>query len=115
MSGFHSFGYEKCQKDHCKPVEAHFPLEALSQSLSEVQSLDFGRLWAVVAENPIEQLHKDRMEVYELTSDPHPKKIFNTSSSAWFQNLIVEKVDAERYHCTFIGSYNFVEVSQTSF
>ena len=111
LGGFHAYGYALCRKNHCIAVSADFPLETLCTSLSEIQVLDFVRLWATVDGEPLEQLQSDRLEVYYDTEDPHPSKIFNRDSSSWFRNLIIEKVDIDRYHCTYVGSANFAEVT----
>ena len=66
----------------------------------------------VLATSPdLEQFQSDRLEIYDLTDDPHPSKIFNLNASCWFKTLLRERIDSDRYNCTYLGSYMFAEVS----
>ena len=112
LRGFHSYALPICYKQNADPRSAMFPLESLMVNLSKAKKLDFPRLWAILSESPnLDRMAVERMAVYDLTSDPHPALIFNMQSSTWFRNLLSEKIDVDRYHCSYIGSYHFAEVS----
>ena len=111
LRGFHSYALPICFQQNADPRSSMFPLESLCVNLSDAKKLDFPRLWAILSESPnLDRMAIERLAVYNLTSDPHPALIFNMSSSTWFRSLLSEKVDVDRYHCTYVGSYHFAEV-----
>ena len=111
FSGFHSYAYDLCYKRNAEPVGAVFPIERLFKSISDLHQLDWDRLWMVLATAPdLEQLQSDRLEIFNLTDDPHPSRIFNLNASCWFKTLLRERIDSDRYNCTYLGSYMFAEV-----
>ena len=112
LSGFHSYAYDLCYKKNAEPVEAAFPIEKLFRSISDLHSLDFDRLWMVLATAPdLERQQVERLEIFNLTEDPHPSRVFNLQTSTWFRTLMTERIDSDRYNCTYLGSYMFAEVS----
>ena len=113
LPGFLSHSLPLCFKQNARAQNAFFPVEKFLISLSDAQGLDFDRLWRLRSSDPSldDELRNERLQVYNDTADPHPAHIFNLSSSAWFRNLLQEKISVDRYHCTYIGSYNFAEVS----
>ena len=65
-----------------------------------------------MSETPgVDDLREERLAIFNGTSDPHPQTIFNMNNSAWFRNLISEKISVDRFHCTYVGSVHFAEVS----
>ena len=111
FSGFHSYAYDLCFKKNAEPVSAAFPIERLFQSISDIHFLDFDRLWMVLASTPdLERQQAQRLEIFNSTDDPHPSRIFNIQTSAWFRTLLTERIDSDRYNCTYLGSYMFAEV-----
>ena len=114
--GFHAYGYQNCYKDHAAPVTCLFPIERLFQSLSDVKSLDFDRLWTVLALSATgEDLSDQRQMVYDQTDDPHPKRIFNVPVSSWYGQLLMERLDSDVLMCTSIGSRMFAEVGSSGY
>lgn len=112
LPGFLSHALPLCYKENARPQNAFFPVEEFLTSLSEARKLDFERLWRLRSSDPtVDDLREERLQVYNDTSDPHPAHIFNVNQSAWFKNLLQEKISVDRYHCTYIGSYHFAEVS----
>ena len=114
LSGFHSYAYDLCYKRNAEPVEAVFPIEKLFKSISDLHLLDFDRLWMVLATSPdLERQQAERLEIFNLTEDPHPSRVFNLQTSTWFRTLMTERIDSDRYNCAYLGSYMFAEVILT--
>ena len=117
LPGFHSHALPKCLKQNARPQSGFFPVEALSASLILAKQLDFAEFWRVMSDTPgVDDLREERLAIFNETSDPHPQTIFNMNNSAWFRNLISEKISVDRFHCTYVGSVHFAEViSKLSF
>ena len=111
LPGFHSYAYDLCYQKNAEPVEAVFPIERLFKSISDLHSLDFDRLWMVLSIAPdLERQQVERMEIFNQTEDPHPSRVFNLQTSTWFRTLMTERIDSDRFNCTYLGSYMFAEV-----
>ena len=111
LPGFHAAALPKCLGDNARAQSGFFPLDDFCKSLSDARHLDFPALWSALSEVPgIDDLQEERLKVYQETNDPHPTRIFDLDSSVWFRNLITERISVDRYHATYVGSYNFAEV-----
>ena len=111
LPGFHSHAIPICIGQNARPQNGYFPMEEFISSLALARNLDFVRFWQVLSETPgADSLQEERLEIYNQTSDPHPRTIFNLDNSAWFRNLISEKISVDRFHCTYVGSVHFAEV-----
>ena len=114
LPGFHSHALPICQKQNARPLNGYFPVEEFFSSLTLARQLDFGEFWRVLSETPgVDSLREERLEIFDQTSDPHPQTIFNLDSSAWFRNLVSERISVDRFHCTYVGSIHFAEVSSS--
>ena len=111
LPGFLSHSLPLCHKENARAQNGFFLVEDFLTSLSLARNLDFARLWRVKSSDPtVDDLREERLQVYNDTLNPHPSRIFNLPSSAWFQNLLQEKISVDRYHCSYIESYSFAEV-----
>ena len=116
LPGFLSHALPLCYKENARAQNSFFPVENFLISLSLARDLDFDRLWRIRSSDPtLDDLREERLQVYNDTQNPHPTRIFNLASSTWFQNLLQERISVDRYHCTYIGSYNFAEVYLESY
>ena len=116
LPGFHSHAIPICIGQNARPQNGYFPVEDFASSLTLAKQLDFDQFWRVLSEIPtVDTLQEERLEIFNQTSDPHPRTIFNLDNSAWFRNLISEKISVDRFHCTYVGSVHFAEVSLTFF
>ena len=111
LPGFHAHAIPICIGQNARPKNGFFPVEEFTSSLALARNLDFVRFWQVLSVTPgVDTLQEERLEIFNQTSDPHPRTIFNLDNSAWFRNLISEKISVDRFHCTYVGSVHFAEV-----
>ena len=111
LPGFHAHAIPICIGQNARPQNGYFPIEEFTSSLMLARELDFDQFWRIRSETPgVDTLQEERLEIFNQTSDPHPRTIFNLDNSAWFRNLISEKISVDRFHCTYVGSVHFAEV-----
>ena len=115
LPGFTSQALPKCHKENARAQNEYFPLEDFVSSLILARDLDFGELWNTMSGIPgIDELREERLQIYNETTDPHPRRVFDLDASVWFQNLLRDKISVDRYHCSYLGSHYFAEVSLNS-
>ena len=112
LPGVTSFMIDKCADGLAGASENNFPVDQLFSTFSEILRMDFSRAVSLLdLDVEIRRQEVERRQLYESFADPHPNLIFNIRKNSWFCSLVVERVDSDNYHATYVSSVRFNEVS----
>lgn len=102
---------DKCADGLAGASGNDFPVDQLFTTFSEVLKMDFARAVSLLdLDVEISRQEVERRQLYETFVDPHPNLIFNIRKNSWFCSLVVERVDSDNYHATYVSSVRFNEV-----
>lgn len=112
LPGITSYLLSRCEVIHAEAVRGEFPVDNLFAIVSEVKALDFAHAVSILdLDVEIRRQEVERKQLFESFQDPHPNLIFNVRRDSWFCQLVVERVEGDNYHATYVSSERFNEVS----
>ena len=95
--------------------DGEFPIDNLFTIVSEIKALDFASAVSLLdLDVEIRRQEMERKQLFDSFQDPHPNLIFNVRRDSWFCQLVVERVDGDNYHATYVSSERFNEVRVVS-
>lgn len=111
LPGITSYMLDKCADGLAAAVDSSFPVDRLFSMVAEICEMDFARAVSLLdLDVEIRRQEVERRQLYESFQDPHPNLIFNVRKDSWFCSLVIERVDGENYHATYVSSVRFNEV-----
>ena len=112
LPGITSYMLSKCPAGHADAINGEFPIDNLFTIVSEIKALDFAAAVTLLdLDVEIKRQATERKQLFESFQNPHPNLIFNIRKSSWFCSLVVDRVDGENYHATYVSSVRFNEVN----
>ena len=111
MPGVTSYMISNCEGTNAEAVNAEFPIDTIFTIVSEIKALDFAQAVSLLdLDVEIRRQEVERKQLYESFQDPHPNLVFNIRRDSWFCQLVVERVDGDNYHATYVSSERFNQV-----
>ena len=90
----------------------YFELDNLFATISDAYNLKFNHLFGLLdLDIEVARQRRERMRVHEEFDNPHPNTVLGKKASAWFSELVMERLSPERYHCTFVSTERWIQVS----
>lgn len=111
LPGVTSYMLDKCSEGLAAAVNGEFPVEKIFAIVAEICEMDFAHAVSLLdLDVEIRRQEVERKQLFESFQDPHPNLVFNIRKDSWFCSLVVERVDGENYHATYVSSVRFNEV-----
>ena len=93
---------------------AYFELDQLFATISDAHSLRFGHVFGLLElDVEVARQRAERLRVHEEFDNPHPNTVLGVKASAWFTQLVMERLSPERYHCTYVPTQRWIEVKSS--
>ena len=120
--GISSYIISSSGYNSCSASLAYFELDSLFSTIGDAHNLKFSHVFGLLElDVEVARQRAERLRVHEEFGNPHPNTVLGEKASAWFTQLVMERLSPERFHCTYVPTERWIQVRfllvflQTSF
>ena len=81
------------------------------ETISDAHLLRFNHLFGLLdLDIEVSRQRRERLRLQEEFDNPHPNTVLGQKSSAWFTQMVMERLAPDHYHCTFVPTERWIQV-----